>query len=322
MALKFLNANSIKIAVLFILIGGLAWKTDFTILASHFSVDTLIAGLLIQPLVVLSFILSALRFGVFVGLPPFSVLLPFKAVILSYGMNLFLPGKLSELLKVSYLKDHASIPLSSGLAALFLERLMDVLMVCALVVMSLMFFYIELDRMAIILALSALATFLMVLLVKDRLAQFILNIPWPGHALKHFMRRFVAHAIAHIRGIVIIKGIIYSVIFWATSAASVAVFLDLVGPIHVGLSGALAVLIAASVGGAVQVLPGGFGTYEAAVVLVLKSHGYGYEDALYTALVLHASHILLAVSCALAIASIEGVGIRTLFQRTMALIKA
>ena len=65
-----------------------------------FSVDTLIAGLLIQPLVVLSFILSALRFGVFVGLPPFSVLLPFKAVILSYGMNLFLPGNYQSYLRL------------------------------------------------------------------------------------------------------------------------------------------------------------------------------------------------------------------------------
>ena len=134
------------------------------------------------------------------------------------------------------------------------------------------------------------------------------------------MRRFVAHAIAH-SWIVIIKGIIYSVIFWAISAASVAVFLILSG-LSRRVSGALAVLVAASVGGAVQVLPGGFGTYEAAVVFVLKSHGYGYEDALYIALVLHASHILLAVSCALVIASIEGVGIRTLFQRTMALLKA
>lgn len=93
-----------------------------------------------------------------------------------------------------------------------------------------------------------------------------------------------------------------------------AILLDMTASIPLGLDGALVIYLASTVGGAVPALPGGFGTYEAAVVFVLRGYGYQLDEALALALMLHATQIVFVCVAAPLIALGEPTGIRSLIR--------
>lgn len=70
--------------------------------------------------------------------------------------------------------------------------------------------------------------------------------------------------------------------------------------------------------GAIPGLPGGFGAYEAAAVLVLTGFGFTPEAAFTLGLTLHLGQIILGVLLAAAIAATESTGVAGLIKAATA----
>jgi uncharacterized membrane protein YbhN (UPF0104 family) len=101
---------------------------------------------------------------------------------------------------------------------------------------------------------------------------------------------------------------------WLLDFVTIALFFHAAGSIPLGLSGALLVFVATTIGGAIPALPGGLGTYEAAAVFSLKSLGYSFEEALALGFALHATLFCLPLISSLVIVTTEKIGIGALVR--------
>jgi uncharacterized membrane protein YbhN (UPF0104 family) len=98
------------------------WIHEF---AESLTLDLLAGALVVQPLVLVSLMAQAQRHAVLARTPPAPFWAAFRAVSLAQGLNVLVPGRLSEGLKATYLRQKAGVPLSDALAALVIERLLD-----------------------------------------------------------------------------------------------------------------------------------------------------------------------------------------------------
>jgi uncharacterized membrane protein YbhN (UPF0104 family) len=144
----------------------------------------------------------------------------------------------------------------------------------------------------------------------------------PGAWVREGLIRISAHLAARVKDRTIFGALGYSTCMWLLSAANVYIFLQVSGDSSIDLYGALVVFVLSMIGGAIPALPGGFGTYEAAVVFALRGYGYPLEEALPIALALHASQLAIGFSGAMAIAATESLGIRSLSAQIAEVTKA
>jgi len=115
------------------------WSIDLSLFSQYFSLEGVVAIAVVQALVLVAMLIVTKRLVILVGMPraPQAPFMPtFKAVILSYGTSIFLPVHISEFLKPAYLRNHAGVSFSAALAALFLERLADLIIVCVFAAVS------------------------------------------------------------------------------------------------------------------------------------------------------------------------------------------
>jgi len=145
------------------------------------------------------------------------------------------------------------------------------------------------------------------------------RIPWPR--LRGLFHAFVEHATNRLGPRILIRVMGLSVGIWFLSFLAVYAFFLIAGSIPIDFAGALFVFVAAAVGAAVPALPGGFGTYEAAVVLALRPLGYGFDEALAIALALHGSQIALISLLAPLFALRERVGITAILADAAAALR-
>lgn len=303
----------LRIAVVAILIALAVKYGSYADLASHLNAKLLVGMLAAQPLLFLGIAMMTMRFAILARTPAAPFFLTFKSMLLSIGLNALLPGRLSELLKVSYLRDHAGISTTSGMAALFLERLTDVIILGLLTLASISL--LVLDAPGTTIALMAVALTLLAALPKleKPLTALARRLPWL--ALRRMVESFLAHLSGRVRDRLFYRAFAFGVAAWVLSWASVAAVVYLAGSIPIGLLGGLTVFVFTSLGSAVPALPGGFGTYEAAGVMALKGFGYGFDEALALALAIHTSQLLGTLAVALVIVFTERIGLTNLLRQ-------
>lgn len=313
------KATLLRIAVVALLIASAVKYVDFAKLTPHLNSQLLVCMLLAQPVLLAAIAMMALRFAMLARTPAVPFHLSFKAMLLSIGLNALLPGRLSELLKVTYLRDHAGVPTASGMAALFLERLSDVVILGLLALASLSLLLLETASLTLALMAAALALLLALPRLEKPLVALAQRLPGP--ALRNIVERFFSHLCARVRDPLFYRSFLYGVAAWLLSWASVAVVVHFAGSIPIGLLGGLTVFIATTLGQAVPALPGGFGTYEAAAVIALKGFGYDFDQALALALALHVSQFLGTLGIALLIASTEKIGMASLLRQAVRFVR-
>lgn len=270
-----------------------------------------LAGLVVQPIILCCFIVLAMRHVLLIGTPRIGLGVAFRAIVLSQGLNLVLPARLSELLKATYLRDHASVPLSSGVSAVVLERSVDVLIVAALSVLGVIQYF-DRGNFASITALGcALAVAILILVRSPRLVLRGVH-ALPSERLAGFLERTYQHFSATAGTRVFWYALLLGGLGWGLSFINILVFLELAGRIPIGFSGALLVFILTTLGGAIPALPGGLGTYEAAAVIALRSLGYSFDEALVLSLAMHAAQLMLPFVMAVLIMLTERTGISSL----------
>lgn len=310
----------LKLTFLAVLIGVAVWKIDLRAIFGYLSWNTAIAALLVQPVSLLSLMAAGLRLGVLIQTPRTSAAaVSFKAVLLCYGANLLLPGHASEILKAAYLRDQAGVPLATGFAAIFLERVTDVLMLGLLVLVGVGLLTLNVNWTLLVVAVIVIAGLMLAPRLQQPMVWLAGRMPWA--ASRGFVERFFTHVTIQLKNGSFYRAFALAALVWFLSYLQTAVFLPAAGSIPIGLSGALVVFVAGAAGGAIPALPGGFGTFEAAVVFALKSYGYSLEEALLIAVTLHASQLVVSVVGATVIVALERLGVAALIRDIVVALK-
>lgn len=293
---------------------------DFVKLIGRLDLRLLWAGLLIQPLMLLGFVLGAVRLAILASTPAAPILLALKATILSCGFNSLLPGRVAEILKATYLRNHAGVPFSAGIAGVLVERMMDLLMVMVIGIFAIGFAVIGTGITAYVAVALTLSVILVLLSSRQSmLLALIGRLPWAF--VRNSATPLLTQAFVRLTGAVTFQALFLSALIWIVAIGNVALFLALAGTIPIGVKGALFVFVACTLGAAIPALPAGLGTYEAAAVLSLSALGYGFDEALAIGLALHASQIVLSLLGALSIAAIERIGVTEAIRETVAFVR-
>ena len=290
------------------------WKVDLRLFFSHFDFQAVKNILLVQPLVFLCLLMAAFRFRVLLGNPHPPFLSVFKAVLLTYGLNNLLPGRVGELLKVSYLKEHGRVPIPKGLAAVLMERVMDVLFLGSLTLIGIEIFWAGMTFQPwVALILVALGLLFLIPRWENLLARLLRRLPWGS--FREGLEAWLQEVAKGIREHRFFKALPFGLAGWGFSFFLVALFLHFSGVIPLGRWEALAVFIGSTVGLAIPALPGGMGTYEAGAVFVLRQLGFPWEKALSIAVTLHLSQILFSVAGAVFVMATERMGLSGLIRQ-------
>jgi uncharacterized membrane protein YbhN (UPF0104 family) len=306
----------IRIIVIGILITLFFWHVDLRLFSNYLNLRIFSIILIVQPFILLSNVLVAYRLSMLLKNPPASFMLSFKATILSIGLNSIFPAQLSQMFKVSYLRDHAGIPVGSILAGIFMEKLIDLFLIGLLALISVglllgnktntiyVFFF-----LILFIAFVLLIPFLEKPLLK--LSSCILLKP-----IKGIIEKFIIQLSSQMKKRVFYISVVYGAIAILISILGMKYFLRSIGSIPIKISEVLGIYVATSVfGSALTALPGGFGTYEASVAFMLKKFGYSLEEALVLSFALHLSQILLFFFLSLIVVSRERLGFFTLIKK-------
>ena len=308
-------------SVLVAILVGLALRYgNFSDLTSYLNAGLLLGMLAAQPFLFLSIAMMAMRFAVLASTPALPFLPAFKSMLLSIGLNALLPGRLSELLKVTYLRDNAGLSMTSGMAALFLERLIDVIVLGLLTLASISLLVLDSTAPTIALMVVAMVMLGALPVFEPRFAALARRLPWAP--LRSAAGRFIAQLSGRVRDRLFYRAFVFGLAAWVLSWASVVIVVHLAGSIPIGLLGGLTVFVFTTFGSALPALPGGFGTYEAAAVIALKGFGYGFDEALALALAIHVSQLLGTLGVALLIVFTERIGLMTLLHQTVNFVRS
>ena len=273
-----------------------------------------LALLFVQPLIVGGLFIHAIRLSWLLNVSASRAMVPFKASLLGIGLNLALPGRISELIKISYLSMHGKIPYDRCLAGVFLERTVDILIVAT-------------AGIAVTLSLATGAKVLPFLLTFIGFAVTLFFFPrlspWAvrlgarlfGSKVAAFLARFSEHVTGVLQSGVFLKALLAGLFTWVLSALNVWLFVRTAGAIPVSVEIAVLLFVATTIGSAIPGLPGGFGAYEAAAIFVLMPAGYSFEQALALGLSMHVSQYLIATLGTIFLLTRDRLGISDLIKR-------
>ena len=268
------------------------------------------AILWVQPLILLTAVLVAMRIRILVSPPGVSFLLALKAILLGVGLNVALPGRISELLKPAYLHEHGKVPFSVGLAAVFVERVTDFITMGFLAVLAMGIILNDGTFVWVFPVTLALLGLPLVSHFEGGLVRVAGRIP--GKLVRSLLVVFVAELAARLRERVMFRAIGLGVLAWGATFSALYALVEIAGTHHLTIPQAAFLVLAVSVGGAAAVFPGGFGSYEAVGILVLQRFGYSFEEALVLSLAMHVTQLLPNVIGAVWILFREKLGLATL----------
>ena len=288
-------------------------KIHLSLLWKHFDASLLTCMLTIQPIVLTAIFLFSLRFSYLIPSPKPSFLQIFKALTLTMGLNNMLPGRISELVKPAYLKEHAGIPIRTSLAAVLLERGIDIFILGALTAVCITTQLVHVTILWVSVFLILLVCIALILFFDRSMLDFIAR--HLHHKLRPAVEYFIHYTSTSLRQKYFYAAVACSLGGWFLSFLTVDAFLQMSVDPGIGRIATFTVFVATVIGIAIPAIPGGFGTYEAGAVMVLGEYGIGYERALAVAIALHLGQILFYVLGAVLILTFERVGALRFLRR-------
>ena len=283
-------------------------RTDWGPVFAVFQFQHLRAIAIVQPIQFLLILILVFRFSILSQGSVTRTKIIFRGYLLSVGMNSFLPGRLSELIKLSYLQEKAKIPGSSLVAALVMEKIADVYFLGVFVMFGMGSLWLEFEvyYIAIILVFISIC-FICLPAVTTYLQPYINKIP--VKKIQVFVSETTSAIVNQTRKKNNITILILSGLVWLLSFLLVYVVLFLLLGTSLTIEQTLVVFSSMALGRAIPGLPGGFGTFEAAVIFAMNYLGFDYSVAIATALTLHASQILVVTAVSLVILLTDGTGL-------------
>lgn len=291
---------------------------DYTAIQAAFSRDLLTAVFVLQLPLLLTFFVTAYRHALLVAPPRPPLRIAVTAVLLSTGLNLILPARLAEFIKATYLREHAKVPLDHGLSAVLVERIVDVYVLVGIGVLAASSSMLSIDsRLIYVTAFALLALGLMLPVVVNK----ALHWSWFATRKRAYpVVRLLAAIEARAKGAYLVNCFILGLVVWISSLASAIAFLTVQPFVELHVAQMVAVYIAGAFAGAIPIVPGGFGTYEAAAAYMLVEYGAQPGQAIVLAVTLHVGSMLLPLVMLPYFLVSRSTGLRTLIRDSRALI--
>lgn len=285
---------------------------DFKLFLDKFNADFFIALCFSQTFILFGLIFFVIRHIFFIGIK-INFLIVLNAMILSVGLNFILPGRISELIKATYIRDKTGLGFSIGMGAVFLERFADLIILVFISFAGIAFFTINIQNNSLYIVLTIIIVICLGIYL-EKYILLIINKVVRYERLKNFLNS----AYLHIKGQLFTKkfsiGLLYSFVIWVCSALSIFTFLNIAGTIELGIIQVMIILLGGSLGLAIPALPGGLGTFEAIVVTILMKYGYDFNTALALAIGLRINNMIIILPYALIIAFKNGTGLKKMYQ--------
>lgn len=280
----------------------------------------LLAAAAIQPVNLLVIATVGWRFVLLAHPPRPGSWSSFKASMLATGLNILAPARGGDFIRLTYLRQREGVPLGAGLSISIIERVADliVLSAMAIIVASLV---LQSQVIVPILAIAALGVGLIMLAALLPLWLAILHRIFPA-AMANFLASVMAETAARIRDGKIFLALGASVVFMGLGLLATLIFFRIATEQEFSLTLAAMVLVFASLGGAIPILPGGLATFEAGVIAALLYGGYSASDALKLAVVYRLQQYVLATPLALLVASRERVGLSAMLSEMFRLFRS
>jgi uncharacterized membrane protein YbhN (UPF0104 family) len=289
---------TLRLIAIFVILVGVALIATNVQALHRVDKRLILAILAAQAPILLGQAFIALRLECAVGWSNTGFLRCFCASLFGQAVELVVPWRLSELAKVIYLRDKAEVPYAVALAAVVMERLADLIVVCALALSAASLVVIApsvrsfaLTSIVIVVAFLALPRAAPLI---SRLIDFI-----PIFAIRSAASNLLNEIVVRLKNRTLWLLLAPTAIAWTLTIIATWLFLTVVEvkagcdllPIGVGML--LTLVVATTIGGIVAVLPAGLGSYEAGVVLVLSMHGVSIEEAVPVGIALHLAHMLI-----------------------------
>jgi len=311
---KLLQYKYIRIYLLTVMLTFLGIKLAPTIGQFHISAKILVAISVTQFTLAIGVLIAAMRYYVLLNNPANNFSTIIKSILLGFGLSILLPGRVGELLRPTYLFQHSKINIQIAIAALSVEKSLDIV---AVLIFGLIFLSARLIGHHVLLYSLITMLILLPLLLLSRIEPLLRKvIAWiPISKISTFLNVSLDSLLSCAKSHLLIKSIIMTTIIWIVSACSTYIYfgIALTGQ-HLGFATTTSILILSIIGGTIPLLPGGFGLFEAATVYVLQQYGYPLSYALVIAIGYHISQILLTSVLGLFIAYREKTGTTTLLK--------
>lgn len=267
------------------------------------------AILLIQPFLFAATLVSGIRCSFLVSTPPAPVINCTKSIILSAGLNLWLPGRLSELVKPAFLREHLGIPFGQGLAALILEKFFDALIVGALTLAGLIFLNSNSIHKPLIFFSFTLLTIFMIRPMAGVFFQFLEKYSTPIFRVATDSLRHIKFTLTRRLSIIALS---LTLISWVLHGFAIWLFFLFLEGRSLSIAESAAIMGAMIFAGAAPALPGGIGAIQAAVTVSLIAFGFSPSEAFVFSLGLHLAEVLIAAFCTPIILSLHQTGVSRL----------
>ena len=252
--------------------------------------------LLLSALVVfyLGFPLRGLRWALLVRQTgfPLKVRDSVEIIFLSWLVNCLVPAKLGDVYRAYLLKINSTVSLSRTFGTVFIERILDLF---AIVTLGLAAGFVSFRSglpgdVQIVFAIGVVVVLLLaggLLTMRNFGRRIITKLPLP-HKILEFYDRFEEGVFASMGLRALPRLVVLTGLIWATEAMRLYLVVQALGlpTVHLGISGAFFVALAASLLTAVPLTPAGIGFVEGGVVgLLTIVYGVAPNDALAITLV-------------------------------------
>lgn len=215
-----------------------------------------------------------------------------KATALAGSLLYVIPSRLSEFVKPVYLSAHCGIGLLQGVALVAVERLLDALVVTAILLAALT----QLSTQAsphtlyVWIGMSIFGMAACALLIRYP-TLFNCMIAWlPGHRLRSAAERLLTEIRLTIAPHILAAAALISVVIWLVSFGMVYLLL-LGASVPLNMAAVAWVFLAGALGLTIGIAPGGLGTFETAIVVALKYHNVGTAEAINLALLIRLANL-------------------------------
>jgi len=250
-----------------------------------------------QPLIILSVLLSTKRLSLLINNNSFNkktFIIITKSIILSNGLAVILPARLSEFIKPFYLFKNSLVSFHKALSILFLERLGDALIIFIFSAFASIFF-IEYNFLLFnIIIMISLIIIILLYFFKNLLFE-VINKYFP-FKLFNFLNDISTEFYHLLSTINLIKFFCYGFMIWLLSLINVIISVYFFNLEFIGIKGILEIFLGTIIAGAIPGMPGNFVTFESIVIFILKTYNVDFNQSFIFSLCLHLNQLLLFIS--------------------------
>jgi len=287
---------------------------DWGAVKDAFSSQHFEALLISQPIQFLLIYIASYRLAILIQNNSNKILVFFQAYILSIGFNTFLPGRISEIVKVTYLKEWLNIPATNSSVGVIVERLIDFLTLIGLVLLGFGSLWLDSNFFLFASIFGLIVVFLIFISIySDLICRFIDTLPF--NRLKDNLKNIVLKFKETLRSQGFTLAIILSIFLWVGSYLMLLLILKTIYGSGISMNDTIIIFSAMCLGRSIPGLPGGIGIYEAAIVIAMKYIGFGFSESLATAITIHASQIFFVTLVSLILFVKKGLGLSFLIKK-------